>query len=79
MPQQFISCGPITPLLAGVAYALPAVNAVLFCDAATPAISQSGTPAFTNSVALTFTNGQAAVSGGFIKSTTAVSVKLARN
>jgi len=69
MPTQLLSCGPITPLLQNVAYALPAVQCTLFSDTTTPAFQQSNTSTFTANVALTLTNGQVQVVGGFLRAT----------
>jgi adhesin HecA-like repeat protein len=70
---------PVT-LVQNVAYALPAVECVLYTDAATPTLQVSNTPAFTLNTALTLTAGAVAVTGGFIKSTAgAATVTLKRD
>lgn len=67
MPTELLPLGTPVTMLAGVVYALPAVEATLFTDATTPTITQSNTQAFTANVAVTLTGGQATVGGGFIK------------
>lgn len=79
MPTQLISIGPVTLLVANQIYALPAVNATLFTDAASPTITQSNTFAFTASSPLTLTNGAARVNGGFIRATADTLVTLKRD
>ena len=78
MPQEYISCGPVTSILANVAYALPAVKCTLFAEGS-PTITQSNTAAFTASVAVTLTGGMATLAGGFVKSTTTINVRLVRD
>jgi hypothetical protein len=79
MPTQLLPLGPPVTMLAGIAYALPAVNCTLFTDAAAPTLTQSTTPSFTVSSPITLTGGQSAVSGGFIKAAADTLVILKRN
>jgi hypothetical protein len=74
MPTELISLGPPTTLLQNVVYALPAAEAVLFTDTATPTLQLSNTLAFTNNVAITLTGGMASVGGGFIRCTSGTAV-----
>lgn len=69
MPTASLSIGPVQTLVQNVVYALPPVRCLLFTDATTPTIQQSTTVGFTANVALSLTNGQAEVSGGFIRCT----------
>jgi hypothetical protein len=69
MPTELLSCGPIQTLLQNVVYALPACRCLLFTDGAAPTLQQSTTLAFTANVAVVLTNGQAELSGGFIRCT----------
>jgi hypothetical protein len=66
-------------MLAGIAYALPAVKCTLATDATTPTITQSGTQAFTANVAVTLTGGQATLAGGFLKAAGNILVTLKRD
>jgi hypothetical protein len=79
MPLELLPIGPPTLMLAGVTYALPAVNITLFTDAAAPTITQSNTSAFTANTAVTLTGGAATLSGGFVKATANTLVTLKRN
>jgi hypothetical protein len=79
MPTQLLPLGTPVTMLAGVAYALPAVKATLFTDAAAPTITQSNTSAFTANSALTLTGGSATVGGAFIKATADTLVVLKRD
>jgi hypothetical protein len=67
MPTELLPLGTPFTMLAGVAYALPAVECVLYTDATTPTITLSNTQAFTANTAVTLTAGAATVGGGFIK------------
>lgn len=69
MPTELLPIGPIVTLLQNVIYALPASRCLLFTDGAAPTLQQSTTVGFTANVALVLTNGQAEVSGGFIRCT----------
>jgi hypothetical protein len=66
-------------MLAGVAYALPAVKCTLFTDAATPTITQSNTLAFTTNAAVTLVAGSATVGAGFLKAAANTLVVLKRD
>lgn len=79
MPIEVISIGPPTLMLAGVTYALPAVNVTMYTDALTPTITQSNTSAFTANTAVTLTGGAATLSGGFVKAAANALVILKRN
>jgi hypothetical protein len=79
MPVELLPVGPPTTMLAGIAYALPAVNVTLYTDAAAPTITQSNTPAFTLNTAVTLTGGAASLSGGFVKATANTLVTLKRD
>lgn len=79
MPTEVISIGPPFTMLAGVAYALPAVNVTLYTDAAAPTITLSNTVAFTLNTAVTLTAGVATVGGGFIKAAANTLVVLKRD
>jgi hypothetical protein len=79
MPVQLLPLGTPVTLLAGIAYALPAVKATLFTDAATPTITQSSDAAFTANSAVTLAGGQATVGGGFIKAAGNAVVTLKRD
>jgi hypothetical protein len=78
MPTELVSIGPPTTLLAGVAYALPAVRVTLYTDAAAT-LTQSNTQAFTASNAVTLTAGVSSVAGGFIKAVANTLVTLKRD
>lgn len=78
MPTQLLPLGPLVTMLANVVYALPAVQCVLFTDAAAPTIAQSSSVSFTLTSPLTLTNGQASVAGGFIRATADTPVILKR-
>lgn len=69
MPTECIAIGPVFGMLQNVVYALPASRCLLFTDGAAPTLQQSTTLAFTANVPLVLTNGQAEVSGGFIRCT----------
>ena len=79
MPIELLPIGPPTLMLAGVVYALPAVNVTLYTDAASPTITQSSTQAFTANTAVTLVGGQVSLSGGFIKAVANALVTLKRN
>jgi hypothetical protein len=79
MPTELLPLGPITPILANVAYALPAVKATLYTDAAAPTITLSNTQAFTVNTAVTLTAGSATVAGGFLKCTSGINITLKRD
>jgi hypothetical protein len=66
MPTESIPLGPAVTLKAGVPYAIPGVNCVLFCDTAST-FTQSNTLGFTASTPVTLTEGRANISGAFIK------------
>jgi len=78
MPTELLPLGPIVTMLAGVAYALPAVQCTLYTDATTPTITQSTTPAFTANTAVTVTAGAATLNGGFVKAAANTVVRLKR-
>lgn len=69
MPTELLPIGPVVTLLQNVVYALPASRCLLFTDGAAPTLQQSSTVTFTANVAVVLTNGQAEVSGGFIRCT----------
>jgi hypothetical protein len=80
MPTQLLPIGPPTLMLAGVAYALPAVKCSLYTDATSPTLTLSNTQAFTANTAVTLTAGQATVvGGGFIKAAADTTVILKRD
>lgn len=79
MPIELLSPGMPWTMLAGVAYALPAVNVTLYTDATTPTITQSTTAAFTANSAVTLTGGSAQLNGGFIKAAANTLVVVKRN
>jgi len=79
MPVQLLPLGTPVTMLANQVYALPAVKATLFTDAATPTITQSDDSVFTTNAAVTLTGGQATVGGGFIKATADTLVILKRD
>jgi hypothetical protein len=79
MPTELLPLGTPFTMLAGVAYALPAVKATLFTDATTPTITQSNTAAFTANAAVTVTAGVSTVSGGFLKAAANALVVLKRD
>ena len=70
MPTEVIPIGPVFSMVQNVIYALPAVHCLLFSDGTAPTLQQSTTLAFTANVAMPLVNGQAEVSGGFIRQTT---------
>jgi hypothetical protein len=79
MPTELLPLGPPTLLKSGVAYALPAVKATVFSDAAAT-LSVSNTLAFTASAPLTLTAGVGAVAGGgFIKASADALITLKRD
>jgi hypothetical protein len=79
MPTQLLPLGTPVTMLAGVAYALPAVKATLFTDAASPTITTSNTVAFTANSPVTLTGGSAVVGAGFIKATADTLIVLKRD
>jgi hypothetical protein len=79
MPTQLLPIGTPVTLLANVVYALPAVEVVLFTDAATPTITQSDDLAFTTGLAVTLTGGAATLGGAFIKAAADTLVVLKRD
>lgn len=79
MPTELLPLGTPVTLKANVVYALPAVEATLFTDAAAPTIQVSNTQAFTANVAVTLTGGSAVVGGGFIRATADTLVTLKRD
>jgi hypothetical protein len=79
MPTELLPLGPSVTMLAGVVYALPAVNCTLYTDATTPTITQSSTLAFTANTAVTLTAGSARLSGGFLKAAANTVVTLKRD
>lgn len=79
MPTQLLPIGTPTTILAGIAYALPAVKVTLFTDAAGPTITQSNTSAFSASSAVTLTGGSATLTGGFVKAVADTLVVLKRD
>ena len=80
MPTELLPLGTPTALVQNQIYALPAVEAELFTDATTPTIQQSNTVAFTANVAVTLTGGSAAVTGGFLRTTSSgVTITLKRD
>lgn len=79
MPTELLPLGTPVTMRANVVYALPAVEATIFTDAAAPTITQSGTQTFTANSAVTLTGGQATVGGGFIKATADTLVVLKRD
>ena len=79
MPTQLLPLGTPVTMLAGIAYALPAVKATLFTDAASPTITASNTLAFTANAPVTLTGGSAVVGGGFLKATADTLVVLKRD
>jgi hypothetical protein len=66
MPTESIPLGPAVTLRAGVPYAIPGVNCVLYCDTG-GVFTQSNTLGFIASTPVTLTEGRANVSGGFLK------------
>ena len=79
MPTELLPLGTPVTMRANVVYALSAVEATIFTDAAAPTITQSGTVAFSANSAVTLTGGQATVGGGFIKATADTLVVLKRD
>lgn len=80
MPTELLPLGQPVALTQNGIYALPAVKCTVFTDATTPTIQQSNTVAFTANVAVTLTGGAAAVSGGFLRTTSSgVTVTLKRD
>ena len=79
MPIQLLPIGTPVTMLAGIAYALPAVKTTLFTDATSPTITQSGTSAFTANSAVTLTGGSATLGGGFLKAAADTLVTLKRD
>ena len=80
MPTELLPLGMPWTMKAGIAYALPAVKASLYTDAATPTITASNTQAFTANTAVTLTAGQATVvGGGFLKAAADALVILKRD
>jgi len=79
MPTQLLPLGPPVTMLAGVAYALPAVACSLYTDAATPTITQSDDLVFTTNTAVTLTGGTARLTGGFLKAAANTLVTLKRD
>lgn len=78
MPQQSVPIGMQVTMLAGIPYALPAVEVTIFTDVAAT-ITQSNTAAFSASQSVTLTNGQARVAGGFIKAVADTLITLKRD
>jgi hypothetical protein len=78
MPTQLLPLGTPVTMLANVAYALPAVEAMLTSDSAAT-FSQSNTSAFTANQAVTLTAGASLVAGGFLKSSADALVILKRD
>jgi hypothetical protein len=78
MPVQLLPVGTPVTMLAGVAYALPAVKVTLFTDAAAT-ITQSGDSAFTANAAVTLVGGSATLAGGFVKAVANTLVTLKRD
>ena len=70
-------CMPWT-MIANRVYAVPAVECVLFTDAAST-FTQSMTQAFTASQAVTLTAGAATIGGGFLKASADTLVMLKRD
>lgn len=71
MPMEALQMGYVIPITQNTIYALPSRRVLMFCDAATPTFFQSNTEAFTASIAVVLANGQAELSGGFIRCTSA--------
>lgn len=71
MPTEVLSIGYPIPIVQNTIYALPSRRVLMFSDAAGPTFFQSNTLAFTVSVAVVLTNGEAELSGGFIRCTSA--------
>lgn len=67
MPMQSIPIGMAVTVLANTVYALPAVEVVMFTDAAAPTVTQSNTSNFAANAAVTVTAGVATLYGGFVK------------
>jgi len=67
MPTEVLPLGMPVVMKANQVYALPAVEAVLFTDAAAPVFTQSTTQGFIANSAVTLTGGAATVGGGFLK------------
>lgn len=80
MPVQLLPIGPPTALVQNQVYALPAVECVLFTDAATPTIQVSSSVGFATNIPLVLTAGASPVTGGFIRATTTgVTITLKRD
>jgi len=71
MACELLECGMPTVLAQNVSYALPVRKTTLFCGNSSPTIQQSNVYDFASSSAVTLVNGQADLSGGFLRATTA--------
>ena len=81
MPTQLLPIGQMVTLLPNVVYALPATKTTLFTTHGAPLLEVSNDFAYTfPGITLTFTNGQALVSGTFVRTTVSgVQINLKRD
>lgn len=71
MPTQYIQTGSVFSMVQNTIYGLPSRRCLLFTDATTPTIQQSTTVAFSANAVVTLADGQAELSGAFIRCTSA--------
>lgn len=81
MPIQLLPIGQMVTLLANTVYALPAVKTTLFTTHGAPLLEVSNDVAYTfPGITPTFTNGQAVMSGTFLRTTVSgVQINLKRD